>query len=165
MDHKEKAAEIKLFILDVDGVLTDGRIVINDLGQEIKTFDAKDGYGLVRLIKAGIDVIIISGRKSRAVEYRAENLGIQEVYQGVNDKKTLYHDLLKQKGILKNQACCIGDDIPDIPMLRDAGLSVAVADAVKEVREMADYVTKKKGGNGAVREVCELILKSRSLWN
>jgi len=165
MDHKEKAAEIKLFILDVDGVLTDGRIVINDLGQEIKTFDAKDGYGLVRLIKAGIDVIIISGRKSRAVEYRAENLGIQEVYQGVNDKKTLYHDLLKQKGILKNQACCIGDDIPDIPMLRDAGLSVAVADAVKEVREMADYVTKKKGGNGAVREICELILKSKSLWN
>lgn len=165
MDNKEKAAEIKLFILDVDGVLTDGRIVINDLGQEIKTFDAKDGYGLVRLIEAGIDVIIISGRKSKAVEYRAENLGIHEVYQGVNDKKALYHDLLKQKDILKNQACCIGDDIPDIPMLEDAGLSVAVADAVKEVREMADYVTKKKGGNGAVREVCELILKSMSLWN
>ncbi|MFC1891759.1 KdsC family phosphatase, partial [Thermodesulfobacteriota bacterium] len=113
MDNKEKAAEIKLFILDVDGVLTDGRIVINDLGQEIKTFDAKDGYGLVRLIEAGIDVIIISGRKSKAVEYRAENLGIHEVYQGVNDKKALYHDLLKQKDILKNQACCIGDDIPE----------------------------------------------------
>jgi YrbI family 3-deoxy-D-manno-octulosonate 8-phosphate phosphatase len=161
---EDKAAEIKLIILDVDGVMTDGRIIINDLGQEIKHFNVKDGLGLRLLMKTGIDVVIISGRKSKTVENRGKDLGIKEVYQDIEDKESLYFKLVKQKGLNRNQVCCMGDDLPDIPMFKQAGFSIAVADAVKEVRDAADFITMNKGGNGAVREVCELILKSQGAW-
>jgi len=113
---EDKAAEIKLIILDVDGVMTDGRIIINDLGEEVKHFNVKDGLGLRLLMKAGIDVVIISGRKSKTVEYRGKDLGIKEVYQDIKDKESLYFKLVKQKRLNRSQVCCMGDDLPDIPM-------------------------------------------------
>ena len=161
---KDKAAKIKLLILDVDGVMTDGRIVYNDRGEEIKFFNVRDGHGLRLLLKAGIEVAIITGRDSKAVESRAKDLGIKEVHQGIKDKEDLCVKLLERKMLKSDQACCIGDDLPDIPMLSCVGMPVAVADAAVEVRDFACYVTKKNGGNGAVREVCELILKAQNSW-
>jgi len=156
--------EIKILILDVDGVLTDGRISINDRGEETKSFNVKDGYGIRLLLDAGIDVAIITGRQSKSVEHRARDLGINRIYQGIADKKSICIRLLEEKQLTKDQACFIGDDLPDIPILKIVGLPVAVADAVKEVRETARYITEKNGGNGAVREVCELILKAQGAW-
>jgi 3-deoxy-D-manno-octulosonate 8-phosphate phosphatase (KDO 8-P phosphatase) len=159
-----KPGDIKLLILDVDGVMTDGRIIINDQGEETKTFNVKDGYGIRLLLGAGIDVAIITGRQSRCVEHRADDLGIKSLYQGVTDKKSVCMKLLEEKHLTSQQTCFIGDDLLDLPLLKFVGLPVAVADAVKEVRETAMYVTEKNGGNGAVREVCELILKAQDAW-
>ena len=160
----DKAAKIKLLILDVDGVMTDGRITMNEHGEETKVFDAKDGHGIKMLIHAGIDVAIISGRQSKAVEYRGKDLGIAEIHQGIHGKESLCGELIKKRGLEKDQVCCMGDDLPDIPMFHQVGLSVAVADAVTEVRDAARFVTKNKGGKGAVRELCEIILKAQKVW-
>lgn len=161
---EEKASRIKLLVLDVDGVLTDGRIIMNDLGREIKYFNVKDGHGLRLLLNAGIDVAIITGRESKTVTHRASDLGIRDVYQGIKDKKSTCERMLKEKGLMKDEVCCMGDDLPDIPMFECIGFPIAVADATKETRESALYVTRNRGGNGAVREVCELILKARGQW-
>lgn len=160
----EKVARIELLILDVDGVMTDGRIIITDHGEEIKCFNVKDGLGLRLLLRAGIDVVIISGRKSKVVEHRAKDLGIKEIYQGVKDKASLCAKLIQQKKLKRDQVCCMADDLPDLPMFKQAGISIAVADAVVEVRDTASFVTKNRGGNGAVREVSELILKAKQKW-
>ncbi|MBL7216825.1 MAG: HAD-IIIA family hydrolase [Desulfobacteraceae bacterium] len=162
---KEKSASIKLLILDVDGVLTDGRITLNERGEEVKSFDVKDGLGLKMLMSTGVEVVIITGRKSMVVEHRAKELGIDEVWQGIKDKRALSRKIIEEKGLEKNEVCCIGDDLPDLAMFMEAGLRIAVADGVEEVREEADFVTKKKGGYGAVREVCEWILKSKGAWS
>jgi 3-deoxy-D-manno-octulosonate 8-phosphate phosphatase (KDO 8-P phosphatase) len=161
---EEWAAKTKLLILDVDGVLTDGRIIMNDRGEEIKCFHVRDGHGLKLAMNAGIHVVIITGRKSRTVDHRARDLGIQEVYQGVEDKESLLKKLIQHKKVAKEQVCCMGDDLPDLPMFNQAGISVAVADASPELRKEADFVTKNRGGKGAVREVCELILKAQGKW-
>ena len=160
----EKAKKIKILILDVDGVMTDGRIVMNDLGQEIKFFNVKDGHGIRLLLNAGIDVAIITGRESETVRRRASDLGIPMVYQGIKDKASVCKKIIKEKGLEKEQVCCMGDDLPDIPMFEYAGLPIAVADATYETRESAVYVTKTPGGYGAVGEVCEIILKSKDAW-
>lgn len=162
---KEKSASIKLLILDVDGVLTDGRITLNERGEEVKSFDVKDGLGLKMLMSTGVEVVIITGRKSMVVEHRAKELGIDEVWQGIKDKRALSRKIIEEKGLEKNEVCCISDDLPDLAMFMEAGLRIAVADGVEEVREEADFVTKKKGGYGAVREVCEWILKSKGAWS
>jgi len=151
---KEKAARIKLLILDVDGVLTDGRITMNERGEEVKSFNVKDGLGLKMLMSTGIEVVIITGRKSMVVEHRAKELGIDEVWQGIIDKKALCKRIIGEKGLKKKEVCCIGDDLPDLAMFMEAGLRIAVADGVEEVREEAHFVTKKNGGAGAVREAC-----------
>jgi len=156
---EEKAAKIKLLLLDVDGVMTDGRITYSDRGVETKSFDIKDGQGLKMLMSAGVEVILVTGRKSRIVEYRAKDLGIEKVYQGVTDKKDLCRQLIRKKGLKKQETCCMGDDLPDLDMFMETGLRIAVADAVKELREVADFITENEGGRGAVREVCEWILK------
>jgi 3-deoxy-D-manno-octulosonate 8-phosphate phosphatase (KDO 8-P phosphatase) len=116
------------------------------------------------LMEAGIDVVIISGRKSEAVEHRAEDLGIREVYQGVKDKGPLLTELIQRKKLRREQVCCIGDDLPDLPLFCQAGSTIAVSDAAVEVRDAADFITKSKGGDGAIREVCELILKAQKKW-
>ena len=160
----EKASKIKLLLLDVDGVKTDGRITINDRGQETKVFNVKDGMGLKMLMSSGLEVVIVTGRRSQVLAHRSKELGIEEVYQGVKDKNTVCQQLKKAKELKKEQVCALGDDIPDIAMFMESGLCIAVADAVQEVREAADFVTKNNGGFGAVREACELILKCQGKW-
>ena len=160
----EKASKIKLMLLDVDGVMTDGRITMNDRGEETKIFNVKDGLGLKMLMSSGVEAVILTGRSSQVVTLRAKELGIEEVYQGVKDKKTLCQQLREVKGLKKEQVCSLGDDLPDLGMFMESGLSIAVADAVKEIRETADFITKSKGGLGAVREAIELILKSQRKW-
>jgi 3-deoxy-D-manno-octulosonate 8-phosphate phosphatase (KDO 8-P phosphatase) len=159
-----KARRVKLLVLDVDGVLTDGRIIVNDSGVETKEFDVRDGHGLKLLIRCGIEVILLTGRKSAAVHWRAEDLGITEVHQGVKNKGEVFAEIITRRHISPEETACIGDDIVDIPILKRVGFSVAVADAVSEVRKNADYVTNRPGGRGAVREVCEIILKAQNLW-
>lgn len=159
-----KIRKIKLLILDVDGVLTDGRIVIDDAGLESKQFDVRDGHGLKMLMRFGIGVVLLTGRKSRVVEYRAADLGITEVYQGILNKGELFAGILERRNVAPEETACVGDDVVDIPLLRRAGFSVAVADAVDEARRVADYVTHHGGGRGAVREVCEVILKAQNRW-
>jgi 3-deoxy-D-manno-octulosonate 8-phosphate phosphatase (KDO 8-P phosphatase) len=164
MEIQSRAEKIKLLILDVDGVLTNGRIVINDRGEEIKAFHVRDGQGLRQLMGAGIEVVLITGRSSKALTHRAEDLGIREIHQGVKDKDALLKKITLEKQCRQDQVCCVGDDLPDIPMFRHAGLRVAVSDAVPEVKAASNWVTRLKGGEGAVREVCELILKSQGKW-
>jgi 3-deoxy-D-manno-octulosonate 8-phosphate phosphatase (KDO 8-P phosphatase) len=160
-----KIRKIKILILDVDGVLTDGRIVIDDAGLESKQFDVKDGHGLKILMRYGIDVVLLTGRQSRVVEHRATDLGITEVHQGIWNKAEAFEEILKRRNITPEETACVGDDVVDIPLLRRAGFSVAVADAVLEARQVADYVTHRPGGRGAVREVCEVILKAQNRWS
>ena len=160
----EKLAAIRLLVLDVDGVLTDGRFFLTESGEEYKAFDSKDGHGLRMLMKGGVRVLIISGRNSKAVDHRAKDLGITGVHQGIKDKGTLLADHLAREGLKKEEVCCVGDDLPDLPLFSYAGVSVAVADAVPELREAATLTTKNRGGAGAVREMCELILKAKGLW-
>ncbi|MBS1238324.1 MAG: 3-deoxy-D-manno-octulosonate 8-phosphate phosphatase, YrbI family [Deltaproteobacteria bacterium] len=162
--NRKALAKVKLLILDVDGVLTDGRIIMNDQGEETKHFNAKDGHGLRMLMQAGIEVALISGRKSSAAEFRARDLGITEVHLGVKDKTGVCVDLIQRKQMVKSEVCCMGDDLPDLPLFQQSGVAVAVADAVPEIRAAAAFSTKNRGGKGAVRELCEAILKAKSLW-
>jgi 3-deoxy-D-manno-octulosonate 8-phosphate phosphatase (KDO 8-P phosphatase) len=160
----EKIRRVRILILDVDGVLTDGRIVIDDAGLESKQFDVRDGHGLKMLMRCGIGVVLLTGRQSRVVEHRAADLGITEVHQGILNKAEVFAEILKRRDMVPEESACVGDDVVDIPLLRRTGFSVAVADAVPEAREIADYVTRHRGGRGAVREVCEVILKAQNRW-
>jgi 3-deoxy-D-manno-octulosonate 8-phosphate phosphatase (KDO 8-P phosphatase) len=160
----EKIQPIRLLVLDVDGVLTDGRIVMNDLGQESKFFDVKDGHGLKVLVRCGIDVVWITGRKSLVVEHRARDLGVQEVHQLIWDKVEVCEGILERRKIMAREVAYMGDDIVDIPLLKRVGLAVTVNDAVDEAKQVADYVTRRNGGRGAVREVCDLLLKGQGKW-
>jgi 3-deoxy-D-manno-octulosonate 8-phosphate phosphatase (KDO 8-P phosphatase) len=161
----EKAKKIKLLILDVDGVLTDGKIVLDESGKQLKFFDVQDGLGVVLLKRAEIKTIIISARYSRTVSLRAKDMQVFKIYQNSEDKLKTYQKILKQLKLNNSQICFIGDELIDIPVLKRVGLSVAVANAAPEVKKAADYVTKRKGGSGAVREVIEIILKSQDKWN
>jgi 3-deoxy-D-manno-octulosonate 8-phosphate phosphatase (KDO 8-P phosphatase) len=160
----EMTEKIRLLFVDVDGVLTDGRITINERGEEITSFHVKDGLGLKMLMSAGIEVVIITGRASGAVIHRAKELGITDLYQGSADKGAVCRRILREKGIDKRETGCIGDDLPDLAMFMETGLCIAVADAAEEVRQQADFVTLTKGGHGAVREACEWILKQQGKW-
>ena len=157
----ERASRIRLLVLDVDGVLTDGRLYISAAGEELKVFHVRDGSGLVAAQRAGIAVAIISGRDSAAVTRRAAELGIRHVRQGVSDKGAELDRLLAELGVAAEHAACVGDDTPDLPMLRRAGLAVAVADAHPALREAAHWTTPSNGGLGAVRDVCDLLLSTR----
>ena len=162
LDRKLK--KIKVLALDVDGVLTDGKIIIDNAGKEIKNFDVKDGYAIVLFRKAGYQTAIISARKAIPVTARAKDLLIDRVYQNAYPKINFYQKLLKDMRVKDEEVCFVGDDLPDLQVIKQAGLGVAVNDAVLEVKRAADYVTKKKGGRGAVREVIELILKAQGKW-
>jgi 3-deoxy-D-manno-octulosonate 8-phosphate phosphatase (KDO 8-P phosphatase) len=151
--------------MDCDGVLTDGRLWLTDDGDEQKSFNTHDGLGLSLLHRAGIKSGIITGRSSRAVARRAQELGIEFVCQGSPDKSAAFEQLLKEAGVDENEVAFVGDDLPDIPVMNRAELAVAVADAVEETRAVAHYVTRAKGGRGAVREVIEIILKSQGRWH
>ncbi|MBW1838361.1 MAG: HAD family hydrolase [Deltaproteobacteria bacterium] len=161
---REKIKPIKLLILDVDGVLTDGKIIYNDRGEEIKAFHVRDGHGLKLLMRAGIGIALITGRKSKVVLHRARDLGIKNVYQRVTNKIEVYEKILKGEKLKDENVGFVGDDLVDIPVLKRVGFSAAVGDAIPEVRAVADYVASKKGGEGAVREICELLLKVQNKW-
>ncbi|MEE8400473.1 MAG: HAD-IIIA family hydrolase [Desulfobacterales bacterium] len=163
-DSSVKLKQIELLILDVDGVLTDGSIVYSDSGEELKTFNAKDGLGLRLLQDAGIMVSIVTGRRSEALAHRCTNLGISLLYQGVDDKAAALSTILKQTGVTADNTAAMGDDLPDLALLKHIGCAIAVADADEIVRNHADLVTVAKGGAGAVREVCEGILKAQGHW-
>lgn len=160
----KKIKAVKLLILDVDGVMTDGRIIYDDDGKEIKIFDVKDGHGIKLLMRAGIDVAIITARESRVVLHRAKNLGIDIVYQKAMDKVEAFNEILQKKQLSEKEVAYVGDELVDIPLLRKVGFAVAVKDAVAEVKKYVDFVTEKNGGHGAVREICELILKTQGRW-
>lgn len=156
----ERARRIRLLVLDVDGVLTDGRLFISPAGEELKVFHVRDGSGLVAVQRAGVTVAIISGRDSAAVTRRAAELGIRHLRQGVADKGAELTALLLELGIAASETACVGDDTPDLPMLRAAGLAVAVADAHPAAKDAAHWITPSPGGRGAVREVCDLLLSA-----
>ncbi len=160
----KRAKKIKLVLMDCDGVLTDGTLQLREHGDEMKTFHVRDGQGIVLLHQAGLISGIISGRNSRVVEKRADELGIRFVRQGSWDKVKDFLEILEETSVLEHETAYIGDDIGDIPLLKRVGLSVAVADAADDVRQAVHYITYKNGGFGAVRELTELILKAQSKW-
>lgn len=159
-----RLADIELLILDVDGVLTQGDIIYADDGSQLKIFNVKDGLGLRMLMDAGIETAIITGRSAGALNARVKNLGIPTLMDGVSDKAVALDELAKKTGIPKEKMAIIGDDLPDLPVMRRVGISIAVADAAAEVRCFADITTARSGGQGAVRELCEAILKAKGLW-
>jgi 3-deoxy-D-manno-octulosonate 8-phosphate phosphatase (KDO 8-P phosphatase) len=161
---KERLQKIKILILDVDGVMTDGRIIFDSNGVESKFFNVKDGHGIKMVQRAGIEVAIISGRQSQVVANRAAELGIAYVYQKATEKITPYLDILAKTGLDDSRVAFMGDDVIDIPVLRRVGFAAAPADAVEEVLPHVHFVAKNRGGWGAVREVCDLILKGLGAW-
>lgn len=162
---QERAARIKLLLMDCDGVLTDGRIWLFENGEEQKGFHTRDGLGIELWHRAGLKSGIISGRSSSAVERRARGLGMSFVVQGVGEKVRAFTETMAQAGVTNEEVAFIGDDLNDIPLMMRSGLGIAVADASLETRESAHYVTQLSGGYGAVREVVELILKAQDRWN
>lgn len=157
----EKAQHLKLLILDVDGVLTDGRLFFDNQNLEYKFFHARDGHGIKLLRQSGVEVAVISGRKSDSVEQRLKSLGITHIYQGQEDKTIVFDELLKILDIKPEQAAHMGDDVLDLPIMKRVGLSIAVADAHFAVRDYADFCTELAGGTGAVREVCDAIMQAQ----
>lgn len=160
----QKAAKTRLLALDVDGVLTDGRLYFAEDGQELKTFDTQDGHGIKMLQQSGIICAIITGRNTKLVERRANNLGITHLLQGREDKLVALRELSAELGIAVENMAYVGDDWPDLPAIRAAGLGIAVANAHSELHTHADYVTRLEGGRGAVREVCDLLLKAKGTY-
>ncbi len=160
----EKLKHIELLLLDVDGVMTDGRIIWDANGTEIKFFNVKDGHGIKLVQRAGIQVGIITGRVSPVVDLRAKELGIDILYQGSLRKLESYEDIKAKTGLQDHQIAFMGDDVIDVPVLRRVGFSAAPMDALKDVRAVVDYVAEARGGWGAVRELCDLILKGRGVW-
>jgi 3-deoxy-D-manno-octulosonate 8-phosphate phosphatase (KDO 8-P phosphatase) len=161
---QSKLKQIKLLLLDVDGVLTDGRITYASGDIEAKSFNVKDGFGIRLLQSAGVQVGIVTGRTSEALLHRCADLGIIMIYDGVKDKGGLLPAILSTCGLQAQEVAFMGDDLPDIPLLKKVGISIAVADAHDLVKKNADMVTLKKGGHGAVREICEQILQAKDLW-
>ena len=156
-----RAAGVKLLALDVDGVLTDGRLYFSAQGETLKVFNTLDGHGLKMLAQAGIELAIITGRDSAAVTQRAKNLGIKHVYQGVEEKWSVMAQLCAQGQLTPAQTAYVGDDLPDLPVLRRVGFAVCVPHAPELVKQHAHYVTSLAGGQGAVREVCDLLLQAQ----
>lgn len=150
-----------MLVMDVDGVLTDGSIYLTDSGDELKAFNSQDGLGLTLLRKSGVLLAIISGRKARCVEVRAQALGVAHVYHGIGNKAEAFARLLADTGLSAADCAYIGDDVIDLPVMRQVGFAVAVPDAPNLVRSHAHYVTGSAGGRGAVRELCELILHAQ----
>ena len=164
MDAHERAVKIKLLILDVDGVMTDGRIIYDNFGDEFKAFDVQDGYGLTLWWRAGLRSAIVTAKKSRIVSRRAKTCHITKLFMGAKDKAAVYERLLKVFKVSDEEVCFVGDDLIDIPIMKRAGLAVAVPYSRPEVKSLAHHTTSAEGGRGAVRELIELILKAQDRW-
>jgi len=163
VDIKERAKKVRLLLLDVDGVLTDGRIIIGNYGDEIKNFNVNDGLGIILLRRAGIKTAIITAKNSRIVKSRAKHLKIDKVYENHYKIRSI-KNILRRFRVKTEEICFMGDDIIDLPVLRRVGLAVAVPNAIREVKDVAHYITENFGGKGAVREICEIILKAQGKW-
>ncbi|GLI54409.1 MULTISPECIES: D-glycero-beta-D-manno-heptose 1-phosphate adenylyltransferase [Thermodesulfovibrio] len=161
----KKAKNIKFLILDVDGVLTSGGIILDNENNELKIFNVRDGHGLVMLHKSGINLAVITGRHSKALERRMKELGIAEVYQGTREKLKIFNEIVEKYNLKKEEIAAMGDDIIDLSILDRVGLSVCPQDAHEEVKKRVNYVTEQKAGQGAVRELCDIILKAKGLWD
>ena len=161
---KERAQGIRLLILDVDGVLTDGRLYFGPAGEALKVFHVRDGHGIKMVQKAGIEVAFLSGRRSEAAWHRARELGVALFYEGLRDKVEVLEQLISSLNLTPFQVAAVGDELVDLPIMARVGLGVAVADAVPEVLAAAHWVTTLPGGKGAVREVCDLLLKAQGKW-
>ena len=160
-DILAKAARTKLVIFDVDGVLTDGSLFVGDDGQEYKAFNSRDGHGIKMLMRHGVEVAIITGRTSKVVEHRVANLGIVHVYQGALDKLVCFNELVAKLGIDPQDIAYVGDDVVDLPVMTKVGLAIAVQDAHAFVKQHAHWQTPNRGGRGAARDVCELLIEAR----
>lgn len=161
---EEKAKKIKLLLLDVDGVLTDNRLIYGDDGQEYKAFNTRDGHAMVLIQKSGIDIGIITGRTSKLVAKRMQDLTVKHLYQGVPDKLPTFEKLMQELNIELDQVAYMGDDILDLPILRRVGLASCPKDSDSEVLSRVDFVSQFNGGRGAVRELCEFIMKTQGSW-
>ncbi len=161
----DRARRVRLVIFDVDGVLTDGSLYITNAGEEFKAFHTQDGHGMKMLKATGVQLAIVTGRTSRSVELRAENLGVGILYQGVEDKLAVFEELLARFGFEKDCCAFVGDDVVDLPVMRRCGLAVAVPEAPPLVKSHAHYVTRQIGGRGAVREVCEIIMHAQDTFD
>ena len=157
--------KIKLLLLDVDGVMTDGRIIYDNDGGETKAFDVKDGHGLKLVQRAGIQVGIITGRRSEVVARRATELGIELVYQGIKDKSLPFKEILERLSLTPAEVAYVGDDIVDLPVMRQVGFAATVADAMDDVKPFAHMIAERPGGRGAVREICDFLLKESGRWD
>lgn len=164
-NREEKLKKIKMLILDVDGVMTDGGIIMDKDGCEMKQFNVRDGHGLVMIQRHGLKVAILTGRTSPVVERRARDLKIEEIYQGALNKKEVFMQMLAKNNLTPDAVAYMGDDIVDIPVLKMVGFAATVADGVDLVKKTVDYITKSKGGQGAVREVCEMLLMAQGYWS
>ncbi len=160
----ERASAIKLVIFDVDGVLTDGRLFVDNHGQEHKAFNSRDGHGMKMLRDSGVEIGIITGRNSGVVTHRAKELGIRHVHQGSDDKLASYRQLLKETGLSEAQTAFVGDDVVDLPVLLRSGLAVAVQNAHPLVKKHAHWVTPSAGGQGAARELCEMLMLAQGSY-
>ena len=158
----DRLGRIRLVAFDIDGVFTDGRFYLSDDGVETKAFHTQDGYGVRRLLDSGVEVAVISGRRSGAVEKRMQELDVRHVLLGCKDKVAAFDELVASLGIEPVDCAFVGDDMPDLPLLRHVGLSIAVTNAVQAVQEHCEYITRTPGGFGAVREVCDLVVGARS---
>jgi 3-deoxy-D-manno-octulosonate 8-phosphate phosphatase (KDO 8-P phosphatase) len=159
-----RASRIRLLILDIDGVLTDGRLYFDAKGETLKVFHVRDGHGIKMAQRGGIEVAMVSGRRSDAAFHRARELGISRFYEGVRDKVAILEELLAALNLTPTKVAAVGDELVDLPLFHRVGLGVAVADAVPEVVAAAHWVTSLPGGKGAVREVCDLLLKAQDKW-
>lgn len=159
----KKAARIKCLVSDVDGVLTDGLLYVDNHGNELKTFNVQDGMGLKLLMSAGIEVAVITTSRNAVIDHRMQQLGIQHYFKGQVDKRRAYAELKNRLLLADEDIAYIGDDLPDLPLIQQAGLGVAVANAVEQVKMISDWQTSQKGGQGAVRELCELILSAQNI--
>ncbi len=160
-DYLNKAANIKLVVFDVDGVLTNGNLILGESGDEYKSFHVRDGHGLVMLLETGCHVAVITARSSKIVAERMQSLGIKYVFQGEKDKGARLQSLIEDLKLERDQVAYVGDDVIDLPAMTKVGLSIAVSDAHQAVRDYADWVTENRGGNGAAREVCETIMQAQ----
>jgi 3-deoxy-D-manno-octulosonate 8-phosphate phosphatase (KDO 8-P phosphatase) len=160
-DIEARAAQIQMVVFDVDGVLTDGRLFIGDDGQEYKAFNSKDGHGMRMLLDSGVDIGIITGRTSEVVRIRMESLGVRHVYQGRREKVPAYEELKAATGITDAHIAFVGDDVVDLPVMQRSGFAVAVQDAHNLVKQHAHWTTPSRGGRGAARDVCELIMSAQ----
>lgn len=163
-DQKKRIRKIKLLILDVDGVMTDGRIIYDSEGRDLKCFDVQDGLGLRLLMSAGIKTMLITSRRSKTIQRRARDLGIEDFYEGIQTKTEVLLEILEKHKVSVEEICYVGDDLVDLGMMKRVGFPVAVTNACDEIKEAARYITRKTGGRGAVREVVELILRTQGRW-